>query len=158
MQVYRIASNEYIHDLSGYGAKLNGSRWNREGVAVLYTGSSIALCAWEYWVHLPPAITLLQNAFSVATIEIPDTSILTIKATDLPTDWETDEGVLFPITDAWIEENKHLVMQVPSAIIQNEWNYLINPLHALFTKVLLKSVAPFAFDKRAFGKALLKNQ
>ncbi|MBO0936131.1 RES family NAD+ phosphorylase [Fibrella sp. HMF5335] len=45
MQVYRVATSEYIEDLSGYGAKLNGGRWNREGVAVLYTGSSIALCA-----------------------------------------------------------------------------------------------------------------
>lgn len=158
MQVYRIASKEYIHDLSGYGAKLNGGRWNREGISVLYTGSSIALCAWEYWVHLPPTINLLQNAFAVAAIQIPDTSILTLKAAELPADWETEEGVLFSITDSWIEENNYLIMQVPSAIIQNEWNYLINPLHPLFSSVLLESVAPFAFDKRAFGKALLKNQ
>ena len=99
MNVFRIANSEYIHDLSGYGAKLNGGRWNREGVAVLYTGSSIALCAWEYWVHLPETITLNQNAFSVATIRIPAASIHSITVSDLPADWETEVDVLFDITD-----------------------------------------------------------
>ena len=156
MHVFRIAGNEYIDDLSGYGAKLNGGRWNREGVAVLYTGSSIALCAWEYWVHLPEMITLSQNAFSVATIQIPDTSLHVIAANDLPADWETEDDALFGITDKWINNKAHLAMQVPSAVIVNECNYLINPLHLLFAEIHLESVAQFQFDKRAFGKVLLK--
>lgn len=156
MHVFRIASNQYISDLSGYGAKLNGGRWNREGVAVLYTGSSIALCAWEYWVHLPKKISLNQNAFAVATIQIPDTSLLTITAHDLPSEWETADEDLFSITEEWIEQNKYLAMQVPSAIISNECNYLINPLHPLFVDIRLESVSPFQFDQRAFGKVLLK--
>lgn len=156
MPVYRIASNEFIHDLSGYGAKLNGGRWNREGVAVLYTGSSIALCAWEYWVHLPEAITLKQNAFAAATIQIPDSSIRVLAANDLPDEWEREEKALLNLTHVWIGRNEHLVMQVPSAIIQNECNYLINPLYPLFPQVALVSVAPFSFDKRAFGKVLLR--
>ena len=46
-------------------------------------------------------------------------------------------------------------MRVPSAIIQHEYNYLINPSHSLFSEITLKSVNPFSFDKRAFGKVLL---
>ncbi len=156
MLVYRIASNEYIHDLSGYGAKLNGGRWNREGVAVLYTGSSIALCGWEYWVHLPETITLKQNAFAVATIQVPDSSTLIVTASDLPEQWAREEEALFNLTDGWISQNEYLVMQVPSAVIPNECNYLINPLHSLLPQVTLLSVAPFSFDRRAFGKVLLR--
>ncbi|MFD2574200.1 RES family NAD+ phosphorylase [Spirosoma soli] len=156
MLVYRIATNEFVHDLSGYGAKLNGGRWNREGVAVLYTGSSIALCAWEYWVHLPDTVTLKQNAFSVATIQIPDHSVLKI-APKLSAQLQgQDNSRLHALTDDWIERNEHLVMQVPSAIIEQESNYLINPAHPLFTEAVLESVNPFSFDKRAFGKVLLK--
>jgi RES domain-containing protein len=149
MLVYRIASTEYIHDLSGYGAKLSGGRWNREGVAVLYTGSTIALCAWEYWVHLPKRIELKQNAFSVATIQIPDTSIYKCPAE------HQEEKSLVDLTDDWVSRSEHLVMQVPSAVIGEEFNYLINPLHLLFTEVVLVSISPFSFDKRAFGKVLL---
>jgi len=156
MHVFRIASHEYIHDLSGYGAKLNGGRWNREGVSVLYTGSSIALCAWEYWVHLPKKISLNQNAFAVATIQIPENSTLTITANHLPSDWETADEDLFSITDEWIEDNEYLVMQIPSAVISNECNYLINPLHSSFPDIRLESVIPFQFDQRAFGKVLLR--
>lgn len=156
MLVYRIASNEFIRDLSGYGAKLNGGRWNREGVAVLYTGSSIALCAWEYWVHLPDTITLKQNAFAVATIQIPDSSITTLAVNDLPDQWERNNDVLLDLTERWIARNEYLVMQVPSAIIEQESNYLVNPAHPLFSEVVLQSVSSFSFDKRAFGKVLLK--
>lgn len=99
MLVYRIASTEYIGDLSGYGAKLNGGRWNREGVAVLYAGSSIALCAWEYWVHLPETIALKQNAFALATIQLPDSSISRVTADSLPQQWEDQQDLLLDLTD-----------------------------------------------------------
>ncbi|MCY7359830.1 MAG: RES family NAD+ phosphorylase, partial [Rudanella sp.] len=101
-------------------------------------------------------ITLNQNAFSVATIYIPDTSIHIITANDLPSDWETEDDSLFDITDKWISNKTYLVMQVPSAVIGNECNYLINPAHPLFPEIRLESVALFQFDKRAFGKVLLK--
>lgn len=155
MQVYRIATSEYIHDLSGYGAKLNGGRWNREGIAVLYTGSSIALCAWEYFVHLPETVTLKQNTFSVATIELPDSSVKLLPTLELPPDWENQTSVLRDITDAWLREEAFLALQVPSAVISGEFNYLLNPSHPLFKFVTLQLVEPFSFDRRAFDKKLL---
>ena len=156
MLVFRIASIEYINDLSGYGAKLNGGRWNREGVAVLYTGSSIALCAWEYWVHLPETIAFKQNAFALATIQLPESSIYHVTTDSLPQRWEDQNDLLLNLTDDWVTRNEYLAMQVPSAVIEQERNYLINPSHPLFTEVTLLSVTPFSFDKRAFGKVLLK--
>lgn len=155
MQVYRIASTDYINDLSGYGAKLYGGRWNRKGVAVLYTGSSIALCAWEYWVHLPDQITLRQNAFSVATIEIPDSSMLVVTSEMLPKSWPQEDAQLHKLTDTWIDENRYLAMQVPSSVIASEFNFLINPAHLLADNINLLRTELFQFDKRAFGKQLL---
>ncbi len=155
MQVYRIATSDYIQDLSGYGAKRYGGRWNREGVAVLYTGSSIALCAWEYFVHLPETVTLKQNTFSVATIELPDSSVKSLTTAELPLDWKNQTGVLVDITDAWIREEAFLAMRVPSAVVSGEFNYLLNPAHPLFETVTVQLVEPFRFDRRAFGKQLL---
>lgn len=155
MNVYRIARTEYILDLSGYGAKLHGGRWNREGVAIVYTGGSISLCAWEYWVHLPNNVTLKEDAFSVATIQLPESPIEIVTANELPVDWQLADEPLFVITDQWIAKRSRLILQVPSAVIHQECNDLINPAHPDFTNVKVESVCSFEFDKRAFGKVLL---
>ncbi|MFC5413192.1 RES family NAD+ phosphorylase [Larkinella bovis] len=157
MYVYRIASKEYIEDLSGEGARLYGGRWNREGVAVLYTASSLSLAAWEYWVHLDDSITLDQNAFAAATIEIPDSSILELPP--LTPALADNEEYLFSLTDNWIVKNEHLCMKVPSFVIEGEFNYLINPLHPLAKANMgLVKVNSYSFDKRAFGKTLVEKR
>lgn len=157
MYVYRIASKEYIEDLSGEGARLYGGRWNREGVAVLYTASSLSLAAWEYWVHLDNSITLDQNAFAAATIEIPDSSILELPP--LKPSLAEIEEYLFSLTDHWIAENEYLCMRVPSFVIKGEFNYLISPFHPLAKDyVELVNVRSYSFDKRAFGKTLVEKR
>ncbi|MBO0936132.1 RES family NAD+ phosphorylase [Fibrella sp. HMF5335] len=100
-------------------------------------------------------LTLKQNAYSVVTIEIPNSSIKSLAANELPPDWKEQAGILFDITDAWIREEAYLVMQVPSAVISGEFNYLLNPAHPLFDSVMVQSVEPFSFDRRAFDKKLL---
>lgn len=100
MLVYRIARTESIQDLSGYGAKLNGGRWNREGVSVLYTGSNLSLCAWD----LPTQVRLNQRTFSAATVYVPDDSI---KNPDVLTEgWQQNNSSLHEITDDWINEGE----------------------------------------------------
>ncbi|WP_103865302.1 RES family NAD+ phosphorylase [Aquimarina sp. I32.4] len=148
MQVYRIAKQKYIKDLTGIGAKTVGGRWNPKGVAVLYTSTSAALSALEVLAHLPAAY--FPDDMSIATIEVPDTLITTIETKKLPNDWNE---IPVPIevqnfAMQWITEEQYLGLKVPSIIIPKEQNLLVNPLHPRFNEVKLIDIEPFCFDTR----------
>lgn len=148
MQVYRIAKQKYIKDLTGIGAKTVGGRWNPKGVAVLYTSTTAALSALEVLAHLPAAY--FPDDMAIASIEVPDTLITEIDPSKLPDNWNK---IPVPVEVQnfgmqWIIEEKYLGLMVPSIIIPKEKNLLINPLHPKFNKVKLLSVEPFSFDTR----------
>ncbi|AXT58853.1 RES domain-containing protein [Aquimarina sp. AD10] len=148
MLVYRIAKQKYIKDLTGIGAKSVGGRWNPKGVALLYTSTTASLSALEVLAHLPAAY--FPDDMAMATIEIPDKLITSVAVDQLPEDWNK---VPVPMnvqnfSIQWIEENKFLGLLIPSIIIPNENNLLINPIHPDFNKLKLINVAPFFFDDR----------
>ncbi len=39
-------------------------------------------------------------------------------------------------------------MKVPSAVIVDEWNYVLNPQHPDFKKLILQKPKRFQFDRR----------
>lgn len=150
MIVYRLSKSVYANDLSGKGADLVGGRWNSRGNAVLYTSQSIALCVTEIAVHVP--LGILPKDYDLIHIEIPDDNILEVKR--LPKDWQT-----FPhadstqkIGDKFLKDKKYLVLKVPSAAVQGEFNFLVNPRHPDFDKVKIKKKEKFSFDERLFVK------
>lgn len=150
MIVYRLSKSVYANDLSGKGAELVGGRWNSRGNAILYTSQSIALCVTEIAVHVP--LGILPKDYDLIHIEIPDDNILEVKR--LPKDWQT-----FPhadstqkIGDKFLKDKKYLVLKVPSAAVQGEFNFLVNPGHPDFDKVKIKKKEKFSFDERLFVK------
>jgi RES domain-containing protein len=149
LQVYRIANPLYIHDKSGEGARLKGGRWNNTGTPVLYAASSIVLAAWEVRVHLPNNIIPKDDAFSLAFFSLPEFSIF--EATSLQSDWHNNEQYTKYLGEAWVAEGKFLCLKVPSSIIANEFNYLINPAHELASLIMIDQVLPFVFDTRTFS-------
>ena len=146
MLVYRIAINKYAQSLTASG---RAARWNPNEVDMIYTAASRSLACLENVVH---RTQLGLNAlFSVMTIEVPDhLAIDKVILSNLPVDWKTLES--YPITQAigaqWIRSKSSPILEVPSAIIAGEVNYLINPKHADFGLVKLISVEPFVFDTR----------
>jgi len=153
MIVFRLCRERYVNDLSGRGAEINGGRWNGRGTAALYTSSSRALCTIEIVVHIPAGI--VPKDYYLVTIEIPDdaqVSIMSLK--DLPGNWNNNpvSSSSQRIGNAFIAEQKALVMRVPSAIIKDEWNCIINPMHKDFKKVKIVATEPFSFDTRLFKK------
>lgn len=116
----------------------------------MYTAETIALCALEVFVHLPSS--LLPKDFSVVTIDVSeDASLRTIEVEQLEANWSTHPApfVLAKLGDEWVRENKQLLLRVPSAVIPQEWNVLINPTHPDFDKqVTIANVEPFMFDVR----------
>lgn len=148
MQLYRISSPDYAGDLSGNGAKLYGGRWNEKGTPVVYLASSRAMAMMELLVHLHPED--LYREYVVVAFEVPDDKIYKVDAELLPNDWKADERK--PTLAKWckrfIDEGQFLLMQVPSVLVEEESNYILNPLHTDAVKVKLVSQRLFAFDHR----------
>jgi RES domain-containing protein len=145
---WRICRNAH-QALDGEGARLNGGRWNSEGVAAVYTSSSLALAALEYLAHVD--IDDVPDDLVAMAIELPDDAgVETVAVKDLPADWSRgpDHPACVAIGDAWAAEGAALVLLVPSAIVPEEQNVLINPGHPRAGEVAVRSVRPFAFDPR----------
>lgn len=152
MIVYRISKGKYKEDLSGSGAELYGGRWNNKGNKMLYTASSRALALLEVAVHVPYGI--LPKDYFLITIEVPELKMETISLKILKgTNWTSrpPSQLTQKMGDAFISRNKELVLKVPSIVVLQESNFLINPLHKDFDKVKVISVEPFEFDPQLFG-------
>lgn len=150
MQVYRLARASRRYDLSGYGAFLVGGRWNLPGLAVLYTAEARSLAMLEVLVHLPAAD--LPTDMYLLTLEVPaGLSQEEIAAADLPADWQrlTQPHPTALLGHAWLQSRRTLALRVPSVIVAQEHNLLLNPAHPEFAQVRLAAEPqPFYFDER----------
>jgi RES domain-containing protein len=121
---------KYIRDLLGTGARIYGGRWNQKGVGILYTSENRALATVEYLVHVP--LSIVPGDLSIATIQIPDDiSPKEIAISDLPANWRDYPAPpeLAELGTQWALTNETLLLRVPSAVVEGEFNILINPLH-----------------------------
>lgn len=151
MIVYRLSKEKYSNDLSGAGAELSGGRWNHKGTRILYTSDSRALCTAEIAVHFP--VGLIPKDYHLITIEIPDQiKIQELDIRLLSDSWRDFpySGVTQEIGEEFILKGENLVLKVPSAVVQGDFNYLINPNHKDLKEIKIIGAEPFSFDKRLF--------
>lgn len=148
MIVYRISSSKYASDLRGKGARLHGGRWNHKLTPCIYTAASRALAILEYSENVN--IDEIPRALSMVSIEIPDTSILTLGQPQLPGDWRQAPAPSSAkdFGTALSKQNQYVVMRIPSAVVPEEYNYLINPLHPEMNKVRIMEVKDCLYDLR----------
>ena len=148
MIVYRLATKAYAKDLSGRGAELHGGRWNSKGIRMLYTSASRALCTVEIAANLP--LGMLPPEYHLITLEFPDKTIMELPRKDYPEAWGSfpHQDATQQIGNAFIEGAKHMTLKVESALVQDEYNFLINPAHKDFRYVKIKEVIPFNFNRR----------
>ncbi len=149
MIVYRIARTGHIRDMSGIGARIHGGRWNPKGVSMLYASKSRALAALELYANRARVITL--KGLRLATIIIPDTATMKeITPADLPVGWNRYPAPveLSNIGAQWVAAGETLVLAVPSALVHQERNYLINPGHPEMVRVRMGEVEEYTFDRR----------
>jgi len=149
MLVYRIAKKDVVKDLTGTGAKLYGGRWNHRGTAVVYTSETRALAAVEFLVHV--SLSNVPRGLIITTIEIPDDIVPEeVPRASLPRGWRDypPPRQMADLGTRWAMANKSLLLRVPSAVVEQEYNILINPLHSDMGKVVLQGVEKFEFDKR----------
>lgn len=149
MVVYRIAKEKYIRDLSGAGARIYGGRWNKKGTGVIYTSESRALATVEFLVHLP--LTSIPPHVKIAAFTISEpVPLKEIDRAHLPAGWKDYPAPpeLAAIGTKWILDNEAILLRVPSVVIENEYNILINPSHPEMSKISISSIEDFILDDR----------
>ena len=149
MTVYRFAHSKYANDLSGAGARLHGGRWNQPGIPVLYTSWSVSLSLHEI---LANALTLEQlRHFQLIKIDLPDHfSMYEIERSTLQNRWWNHFEYTQRLGTEIIKFEFPLIIKCPSAIVETEYNYLINPANESFKRLKHTVEVDFRFDERLF--------
>ena len=148
MIIYRLSTGKFANDISGIGARLNGGRWNPVGIDALYTSEYISLCILEILVRANKYTS--PDSYTLISIEAPQSDIYEIQLQKLKTSWQHDVDYSQWIGAEFFKNNQSLILKVPSAIVPQEHNFLINPLHAEFKKVKVLKTELLELDKRLF--------
>lgn len=145
MLVFRIAFKKYTQNLSVSGL---AGRWNSEGKQFLYTSENISLALLENMVYRMG--TGFNRDYKIMVIEIPDSNYTEVKISDLPPDWRKIESYqqLRTIGDEWYDNQKSLGLKVPSSLLPENHNFVINTTHPDFKKVKLIDVLDYEPDDR----------
>ncbi len=145
LELWRISNH---HSLTGEGGLHYSARWHTAGLPIVYLASSPAGAMVEVLVHLelqedelPPSYTLLKidTPASIAIEEIR------VPAKD---DWKANLSVSRKLGDEWLRIANTALARVPSAILPNTFNYLLNPLHRDAKKIRIFKATRAAFDPR----------
>lgn len=146
MKVYRISKTQYVQDLNGTGSKLFGGRWNHIDTPCIYTSESRALSVLEYAVNI--AIDFIPRALSLCVFEIDENQIHTLSVEDLPGNWrETPAPKATKDFGTNLLKQRHAILKIPSIILSQEFNYVLNPLADKHSFKLLE-IKDFVFDLR----------
>lgn len=143
-----VKAKHALGAFDGEGARIAGGRWNSPGVAMIYTSQSAALAALEPLVHLGRSRSLAD--YVVFSCEFEDRIVEVVDPRKLPDDWRTypAPSSLQQIGDLWVRELRSAVLQVPTAVVEGESNFLLNREHADFKRIRLSKSRPFGFDSR----------
>jgi RES domain-containing protein len=148
MFVYRIAKKEFS-TLNGLGGFFGQGRWHRKGTPIIYTSEHASLAAWEKIVHIVSLKNLPEDLL-LTKIKTPDIKIHLVPESILVQRWDSypfiEKTIKFG-TD-FLREGKHLALKVPSVVIPEEFNIILNPLHPDMQDCKIIKSIPFSFDKR----------
>lgn len=147
---WRIVKEKYADSaFDGEGARLYPGRWNSAGVRMVYTAESVALAALEILVNLHSG-ALLAGAYVVIAADFDESLVEVVETADLPADWRSTPAPvqLTRIGDQWIRSAASLALRVPSALVEQERNFLLNPRHPHFDSVTIHRPEPFCWDER----------
>jgi RES domain-containing protein len=144
--MYRVCRARHAR-LDGEGARLAGGRWNSPGRAVVYMAESVALAVLENLVHMSPQ-DFPTGYVSIAAV-LPDGLNIAAEQ-DLRLRADLRELSSQDLGDWWIDSKKSAVLEVPSAVVTGEHNYLLNPAHPDFARIVADPPALFHFGPRLF--------
>ena len=147
MLAFRIVKPAFAASaLSGEGARLYGGRWNPPGWRCVYAAESRAMAVLELLVHLTGRSRTLN--YRLLTLEIDDDAVA--ESRHLPQDWNAQPAgaASQSVGLHWLQANRHAVLRVPSVLIPEESNLLINPLNPEFGGIRIVDERDFRLDLR----------
>lgn len=148
LELFRIVKRDFAGSLLASG---KAARWNRSNEEVLYTSSSRALASLELLVHRNAIMSGYAYVVLVIEVSLPNHSVQAVKLGNLPKQWR---GIQFyselqEMGSNWYQARSALLLEVPSAVIPQEKNFVINTKHPLFEKsVRVKRTEDFFWDAR----------
>jgi RES domain-containing protein len=148
MRLWRLARGVYS-PVDGVGAMLAGGRWNSRGRPVVYSSERLSLAALKVLVHIDP--DEFPNDYRAVEIDVPDAASRTIvDLADLSATWRIPLvcDQCREIGDAWLTAADTFILVVPSAVVPQESNYLLNPLHPEMGQARIVGEELFPFDPR----------
>lgn len=151
MILWRLTKARYARTaFDGEGARLYGGRWNSPSRTVAYLAGSLALATLEILVHVKSQGELE----GYVKIRVEASEGLTSEVEALPENWQQGRAPdeTRAIGDSWLEASKTPLLRVPSVVIPEEHNYLLNPQHPGFSKLTVGEAEPFSFDPRLADK------
>ena len=150
MRIWRICPARHeVTAFDGEGARLHGGRWNHVGSSAVYASATISLGVLEYLVHADP--DLAPEALVAIPVDYTDAMLLDeIKLSTLPAGWRN-----YPAPDAvkdigsdWLRTASNPILSVPSVVVPQERNFVLNPHHARFHELKVGKSEPFSLDPR----------
>lgn len=151
MRIFRLTKTSYIHDLSGEGARLYSGRWNRRGDALLYFSEHLSLCVLELLTRMD--FEFLATDYSYLEAEVPSQLISTLKKPEtISRQWRANPPISLTqdYGSNWIQKCKTLGLAVPSAVLPNESNILINPKHLKISELKVIKKGKLDLDSGVF--------
>ena len=146
MVLWRISN--YV-SLNGIGGLLTAARWHTKGRQIVYCAQNPSTALLENLVHFEIDAEDRPSRFRVLKIEGPDSLAWeTVNPSFLPPGWASDIGVTQGIGDQWLSESRSLLLQVPSVLVPETWNILINPSHPHIEQLKIVAVYDHPFDQR----------
>ena len=140
--MWRLARRPFIA-IDGEGARLCGGRWNRPGLAVIYCAANLSLAVLEVLVHLDVELREFPSDYVKIPMEIPR-SVKLDRIDRLP----KDLAHTIEIGSRWRRTAKTVGLLVPSIVVPEERNLLLNPEHSDFRRLRVHAAQPFRFDTR----------
>jgi RES domain-containing protein len=130
---------------TGEGARLYGARWNSEGVSVVYTAEHRSLAMLEVLVHLRK-----PKDYELYSVKFDESFVQELATDSLPPNWDAEPPTIDTqgIGDNWVMSASSAVLSVPSAVVPEERNYILNPRHADFMHIQIDGPFSCYFDPR----------
>ena len=148
MILWRVSNYQTV---DGVGGLYVSGRWHTKGHPVVYCTLNPATALLETLVHIEIDSEDRPEHFQILRIEGPDSlSIERIEVDSLSPNWREDATTTQAIGDRWLSERRSLLLQVPSALVPETWNVLVNPQHAEAGLLQVTAMYEHAFDARLF--------
>ncbi len=149
LELWRIGNH---NSLSGEGGLRYGARWHIAGLRIAYLAETPAGALIEILVHLELKETELPRFYNLMKVAAADT--LSIESLEIPAgdDWKKFPSITQGLGSQWLRSGRTALARVPSAIIPNTWNYLLNPEHADASLIRIVETMRVEFDSRLLGR------